>query len=1147
MSDLEITLLGPFQVRLAGNSPQFATVKVQALLAYLVMEAQYPHRRETLAGLLWPEHPESAARLSLRQTLYQLRQVIPPVYLNCTRQTVQFNPDSDYTLDAADFASLINTIRSHSHSDLVTCPPCQARLQEAVALHRGDFLADFFLADSPAFEEWALLKREWLRREALQALYYLAESHQRQGDYEAAYQYAWRQVEMDLLREEAYRQLMRIWALNGRRSEALAQYDACCRILADELGVEPGKETTALYERIRNDDLSREAKAQMPKRETFVSHPPQTPQYNLPVQTLPFIGRDAELAETARLLSDPEIRLLTILSVGGMGKTRLALKAGEAQLERYPHGVYFVSLAPIDANEAIVPTIAEALRFSFSEGASPRQQLLDYLREKTVLLILDNFEHLLSLPAAQSEESEPEEHAADLVVNILQTAPGVKIIVTSRERLKLQEEQLFHIDGIDFPNWETAEEPAENLAQKALEYSAIKLFLQSARRVKPAFALTSDNVMDVVHICRLMEGMPLGILLAAAWVEMLSPAEIGRQIDGEIDQSLDFLETDLRNVPERQQSIRAVFDHSWRLLTAQECDVCQQLSIFRGGFTQEAAREIAGASLHILKSLVNKSLLNLAPTGRYEIHEQTRQFAAEKLSLLLDVENNVRDRHSVYYTTFLQQREADLKGAGQQTAVTEIETELENAQAAWRWAATQRNVKQLTRAMESLGIFYVWRARFQEGEAAFRLVAEQFAAPGSGEETQFLIWALAWQALFSNTPGRNELVERLLQRSFALLDSAELADQDIRAEKAFVLRVKGFSQSSLEKGKRFEEQSLVLYQDIGNRWGTAEALHSLSGSEWLLGHYDQAIQLCEESLAIRRALADNRGITDSLVRLGAIFKNQGKMKEAERLLRESLAQLRELGDQSSIMSGCLYQLGITLENSGKFAEARAPMKECFQISQNLGDRSGAAYAYEECGHIEILLGEYQQGRAFIKAIQPTLEELNMSFRLGVSYFDLGMAALAEKAYAKARQLTQKGVVILREENVPLVISQALVCLALAERGMGNALQARQYLVEATQIANEIDAELPLWDALVAAALFMLDDGKEERAVELYALASSNPYIANSPWFDDVAGRCVTAVVTTLPPDVVARARERGKALDLRDTTTKLLLFLKGSL
>jgi predicted ATPase/DNA-binding SARP family transcriptional activator len=1149
MPRLEISLLGPFRVHLQGEAvTHFKTAKVQALLAYLAVEADRPHARDALTGLLWPEQPEAAARLNLRQTLHRLRQVIPPAYLLATRPTIQFDPHSDYSLDVTTFTKLMTACQNHLHPNLATCQPCLAQLQQAIALYRSDFLANFFLVDSPAFEEWALLKREWLRREALQALFVLATHFQQQNDYDAAYQYAWRQLELDSLREEAYQQLMLILALSGRRSEALAQYDTCCQTLAEALDVEPAEATTDLYERILTGELG----------EKIEPKPSQSP-HNLPVQTTPFIGREVELSDLARLLADPEIRLVSILSAGGMGKTRLALEAGKIQLDRYPHGIYFASLAPLDTSEAFVPTIAEALNFSFYEGGTPQQQLLDYLREKRMLLILDNFEHLLSLPAfslegetreasSQLETLEPGEYATSLVTNILQTAPDVKIMVTSRERLRLQEEQLFHIGGIDFPDWETVEDPgAVDLTKDALKYSAVKLFLQSARRVQPDFALTTGNVVDVVQICRSMQGMPLGILLAAAWVEMLSPAEIADQISGEIGRSLDFLATDWRNVPERQRSVRAVFDHSWRLLTRPERAGFQQLSIFRGGFTRQAAREVAGASLRTLTSLVNKSVLDRTSTGRYDIHELTRQFAAEKLSRSPDTENAVRSRHSAYYRAFLQQRETDLKGARQQTAVAEIEMELKNAQVAWNWAVVQRKIEWLTGAMESLGLFYEWRGRYREGEAAFRLAAEQLATPDSGEETRFLARSLVWQALFNNILGRSELVDRLLQQSFSLLDRAELGDQDIRAEKAFALRVQGLNERSREKAKHLTERSLVLYQALGDRWGTAEILYSMSTLDWLLGNYDQARQLCEESLTIRQALADKRGIAASLSRLGAILNHQGKVEEAERLLQESLTQFMQLGDRSANVTNCLFHLGISLEFAGKFAEARETMRECFQMNKDLGNRIGTAAAYEEQGHVEILLGAYQQGRIFIETIQPTLQELNMPLRIGLSYCDLGMAALAEKAYAEARQLLEESVTILRETKIRLCLSQALAYLALAERGLNNTLQAQQCLAEAIQIAVKMKADLPLWDALPAAALLLADRDEKERSMELYALAFRNPYVGNCRWFEDVAGHQIAAIAATLPTEKAIAAQARGKARDLGATAKELLAQIEDEL
>ncbi len=330
-----------------------------------------------------------------------------------------------------------------------------------------------------------------------------------------------------------------------------------------------------------------------------------------------------------------------------------------------------------------MPTVAEAVGFSFyaaaEGGAEPRQQLLDYLRRKGMFIIMDNFEHLLD--------------GVGLATDVLKTAPDVKVLSTSRVRLNVQGEQLFHLAGMDFPDWETPEDAAE--------YSAAKLFLQSARRVRPGFELRADDLKYISRICRLVGGMPLGVLMAAAWVEMLTPEEIA----AEIGQGLHFLQTDLRDVPERQRSVRAVFDCSWTLLAKPEREVFQQLSVFRGGFTREAAQQVAGASLRELVALVNKSLLHRAPTGRYEVHELLRQYAEEKLDRDAAAGEAARDRHCAYYTAALEQWEADLKGPRQRVALAEMDAELENARMAWEWAAEQGQVERLLRGHVALGAY----------------------------------------------------------------------------------------------------------------------------------------------------------------------------------------------------------------------------------------------------------------------------------------------------------------------------------------------------------------------------------------------------------------------------------------------------------
>ncbi|MCP4541032.1 MAG: AAA family ATPase [Chloroflexi bacterium] len=375
--------------------------------------------------------------------------------------------------------------------------------------------------------------------------------------------------------------------------------------------------------------------------------------HNLPVQTIPFVGREAELVQLANLLADPNTRLVTVLGPGGMGKTRLALEAAVARQENFVHGAYFVSLAPLRDAENIVPTVAQAVGYLFQgDGRDPKEQLVDYLSQKRALLIMDNFEHLIE--------------GAGLVSEILQTAPGVRVLATAREPLNLQEEIHFRIGGLNFPAKETLKDAAS-----WTEYSAMRLFVLSARRVLPGFTPESGDLRHVVRICQLVDGMPLGIVLAAAWAEMLSLQEIA----DEINHSLDVLETEARNVPARHRSVRAMFDATWNRLADTERQILMQLSVFRGGFTRDAAQRVTGAGLRTLKTLVNKSLLRRDhDTGRYEVHELLRQYAEERLK---SSGNAVaaRDTHCEYYLVALHQHEADLDRRQRSAAFTDEVTQ----------------------------------------------------------------------------------------------------------------------------------------------------------------------------------------------------------------------------------------------------------------------------------------------------------------------------------------------------------------------------------------------------------------------------------------------------------------------------------------
>ncbi len=700
MAHLSLALLGPLQITLAGQSIRAAAYdKVWALLAYLALNAGRAHSRESLAALLWPEQAESAARTNLRQALSRLRQALgdPPAaqpFLLADRETLQFNPSSDCQLDVVQFQALCSACDTHRHRRLETCLPCAQRHEQAVALYRGRFLDQFFLPDSAAFDEWAAPNREMLHQRALAALGHLASYYERRGAYEQARRYTERQLALDPWREEAYRQLMRLLVLTGQRSEALVQYERCRQVLAAELGVEPAPETTAFYERIWADPPEVALSA-------GYLNLPAANRHNLPLAPTAFVGRETELAALADRLADPACRLLTLVGPGGIGKTRLAVQAAAKQLDAFANGVVFVPLAPLGSADLLVPAIADALDFTLTGRDSPQTQLLDYLSSKEMLLILDNCEHLLA--------------GAGLFADILRRAPDVTMLATSRERLNVPGEWLFDVQGLPVPDhWDTA-----------ADQTAVALFVQSVRRQLNNFAPTEAESAAVVRICRLVGGMPLAIELAAGWVRVLSCAEIAR----EIEHSLGILAGKQPGLPLRHQSLQAVYEHSWNLLTVEERGAFMRLSVFRGGFQREAVEQVAGADLRLLAALIDKSLVGAGPTGRYQLHELARQFAWEKLDqagAVIDTAN----RHLVYFVAMGEQAAPELIGPRQATWLDRLELEHDNLRAALAWSQTANRVDLGMRLTVGLWRFWFLRGHMVEaGQWLRRILEQRDAAP----------------------------------------------------------------------------------------------------------------------------------------------------------------------------------------------------------------------------------------------------------------------------------------------------------------------------------------------------------------------------------------------------------------------------------
>jgi predicted ATPase len=642
-----------------------------------------------------------------------------------------------------------------------------------------------------------------------------------------------------------------------------------------------------------------------------------TPRHNLPVQATPFVGRESELAQIAELLADPDCRLLTLVGPGGSGKTRLALEAAVAQLDTngYEHGVFFVSLAPLEDVDAIVPTVADALGFRFYGGGPPREQLLSYLRQKNLLLIIDNFEHLLV--------------GAGLVTDILKTAPDVKILATSRARLNVGGEHRFHVGGMNYPREETAvlrqaqdahrqahygEHPPHSTCGSvqvglwdASQYSAVELFTQSARRARPDFQLSDDNLSGVVDVCRLVEGMPLAVRLAAAWVEMLTPADIA----AEIRENLDLLATQRRDVPERQRSMRAAFDHSWNLLSPRERDAVQVFSVFRGGCTREAAKAVVGASPRELLGLVDKSLLDGGDFGRFQMHELLRQYAAARLATDTAVEAGARERHSAFYCTALGAWDADIKGARGRAAFAEIEADLQNVRSAWAWAVAQDRIGQLDRAIEGFGTFYYRRGPHQDAQTALDRAQRHLATgiadgqSGTGDPQRVLVKIVCWQSAFAAALYKTELSQELLDKARALLNSPALKDTDTRVERARLAYWSGTFgwADNPEAARRDLEEGLALYRELGDLWGAGVTQMSLGEKYRALCQYENARKALQESLDSFRAVGCIGFTADVLLELGWLEWDLGAHEEARRYFEQALVISQTEGTiaRSSVM------------------------------------------------------------------------------------------------------------------------------------------------------------------------------------------------------------------------------------------------------
>jgi DNA-binding SARP family transcriptional activator/predicted ATPase len=969
---LELKLLGSPEVWLDGQMVTgFRSGKARALLYYLVVSGR-AQPRSVLAGLFWGGVAENHARRSLTMTLSNLRQLVGD-YLDIARETVAFDANSSYWLDVAVFEAGAAAGSRGQNID---------GLKQAIALYRGDFLEGFYLQDAPEFEQWVLVERTRLRERVLQALHLLADHLAARGELPQAIETMRRLVALEPWREEAYRYLMLLLARDGQRSAALAQFEICRQMLADELDVEPGPETTALYEQIHTGELSRGAEEQ-----GGVFHPSSPALlHNLPPQPTSFIGREGELAEIIRRLMDRHCRLLTLVGPGGIGKTRLALQAAQTLIPSaldegfFGDGIYFVPLAAVSSTNGVVLAIAEAVGVSFYGNVSLKQQLLDYLRKKEMLLVLDNLEHLLSSRFVSAEKeafSEQDEvGVTGLIADLLAAAPTIKILVTSREALNLQEAWFHPVEGMSFPASDqqsfVEDESEVGSGVASLErYDAVQLFVQSAARARVEFSLAAEQAA-VVRLCRLVEGMPLAIELAAAWLKVL-PVEA---ITAEIERGLDILTSRHQNVPERHRSMRVVLEQSWQLLAAHEREVLQRLSVFRGGFGYDAAHAVAGASLIDLATFVDKSLLQASSTGRYHIHELLRQYAAEQLAETPESVAKTYEVHCAYYADFLQQYAEAMLGGQQHQAIAAIAAEYDNVWAAWHWALKTLKLTEIKRLVWPLQGFCQFQSRYLEGATAWEEAYRRLTGVEATDPIKLtLVHVIIWWGWMLIRLGRLDKAEAVLKQccdlyrelgippvpghgtnptlplsliatirgDYAL--ALEYGEQALRESEThghktnlclahYALASAAFGQGHYQTARQYTQQAYTLAQQRDDRWFMAYCLNLLGESALALGDVTVAQHHVEASYKLRQEFNDPEGMAVALNHLGEIALQQKHYERAQQLYQKSLEIYQDIFDKGGLARA--YQgLGMVASRQGDVHMAQQQLHQALQLAAEI--------------------------------------------------------------------------------------------------------------------------------------------------------------------------------------------------------------------
>ena len=1010
---LRLHLLGHPQI-IYRDKPvyELTSAKSQALLYYLAVW-QRPVSRLALGSLLWADKSESAVRVNLRKALQHLQKALPDCLIT-TRETVALDMSLVET-DVADFLAVVSS----------PTPLALEAQQDAAALYVGDFLAGFHLDDAPEFEQWQSNERQHLHTTAVALWEQITQYHFQRRHTVEALTAARRLLTLEPWREETHQQIMRLLASDGQIEAALAQFQTCQQLLKTELDLAPSAATEQLRQRI------------VALR--------QRPRPLLPTPLAPLVGRDSDVAKVCELVGTNSGRLVSIVGQGGMGKTRLALAVADRLAYAFLEGVFWIDLTETTTVADLPSSIAHQMNLPLHDQQEPLAELLAGLQAKECLLVLDNFEQLLVDTAVFTP-----------LLAILEKCPTIHLLITSRHRLKLRHEAVFPLHPLTYPQTDLAE---QLFAPRP--YEAVQLFVQAAQRVNHHFGLEPER--EAVHtICQLLEGLPLGVELAASLIDQQSGAEIAAALA----HNLDALATEMADVPPRQRGLRAMFSYSWELLQAEERTMLAGLGIFWGEFTAATVLAVVGGSAESLARLRHQSLVRQhGEDDPYSLHETIRFYAQEQFArqpFAAQVEQN----YTRYYLGKLGEQETALLGMEAKTAVSALQQQFANIVQAWHKAVARRQwpllegcLGAITRYAEvggqSRGVLPLFTeaiAALEEAQAAGEagydgnlhgrvLIESGRALKRLGRPAEALPLVTAGvsridpasdPALLSHGEltcgemlwhlGRYDEAEPHIERAMAHGRLANLPLIQLKGLRLTgnLLFVRGYHQQAQD---HFAQAVAICRQQ---NWPiqTASCLNGLAATHYHLGEYDLARQGHEEALQLNRALGNELGMALSLGNLGDVYRQLGQLETAEQHYRDSLTLRQKVGDTMG-EAWVIHALGVLYQQKGDWAQARAYYEQSLQLRQRTRDQREIAESHNSLAVLSRLEGRGTEAEQNHRQALAIYRALGDQFNVATTYYYLAQLAREQQDETAAREANEEALALFRQLGHEAGIAQCL--------------------------------------------------------------------------------------------------------------------------